>query len=148
MCYLEALKLNLLRNIIQEKFLTIDFRHPENKILNKMAQMLKKEIKSISKSLNLKIKTNQILELKSNKFDKNINNTIKSVIKKLGYSSREIVSGAGHDAVNINSIAPTSMIFIPCIDGISHNESEDVLKSDVSKGAEVLLHSMIKLADN
>ena len=131
-----------------EVFLTIDFRHPENKILNKMAQMLKKEIKSISKLLNLKIKTNQILELKSNKFDKNINNTIKSVIKKLGYSSREIVSGAGHDAVNINSIAPTSMIFIPCIDGISHNESEDVLKSDVSKGAEVLLHSMIKLADN
>ena len=137
------------RNVIPgEVFLTIDFRHPENKILNKMAQMLKKEIKSISKLLNLKIKTNQILELKSNKFDKNINNTIKSVIKKLGYSSREIVSGAGHDAVNINSIAPTSMIFIPCIDGISHNESEDVLKSDVSKGAEVLLHSMIKLADN
>ena len=113
-----------------------------------MDKLLKKEIKKVSQSHNLKIESNQILELKSNKFDKKINNTINNVVKKLGYSSREIVSGAGHDAVNINSVAPTSMIFIPCIDGISHNESENVLKKDVTKGAEVLLHSIINLADN
>ena len=137
------------RNVIPgEVFLTVDFRHPENKTLNQMHKILQKNLINISNELNLKITDKQILELKSNKFDKKINNTIKSVTNKLGYSSREIVSGAGHDAVNINSIAPTSMIFIPCIDGISHNESENVFKEDVKKGAEVLLHSIIKLADN
>jgi len=136
------------RNVIPgECFLTIDFRHPYDKTLKKMDKILKKEIKNISNETNLEINIKQILELKSNVFDKKINKTIKNVTNKLGYSSREIVSGAGHDAVNINSIAPTSMIFIPCIDGISHNECENVLKEDVTKGAEVLLHSIIKLAD-
>ena len=81
-------------------------------------------------------------------FNKSIKNTIKDVSKKLNYSAKEIISGAGHDAVNINTIAPTAMIFIPCIDGISHNEIENVYKEDVTKGAQVLLHSMIELADN
>ena len=81
-------------------------------------------------------------------FNKSIKNIIQDVTEKLNYSSKEIVSGAGHDAVNINAIAPTAMIFIPCIDGISHNEVENVYKEDVTKGAQVLLHSMIELADN
>ena len=136
------------RNVIPGQcFLTIDFRHPDDEILKKMNEILKKEIKNISNETNLIINIKQILELKSNIFDKKINKIIKNVTNKLGYSSREIVSGAGHDAVNINYIAPTSMIFIPCIDGISHNESENVLKDDVTRGAEVLLHSIIELAD-
>jgi len=81
-------------------------------------------------------------------FNKSIKNIIRDISKKLNYSAQEIISGAGHDAVNINSIAPTAMIFIPCIDGISHNEIENVYKEDVTKGAQVLLHSMIELADN
>jgi len=136
------------RNVIPgECFLTIDFRHPSDKTLNEMDKILKKEINRIKKEINLEISLQQILELKSNLFDININNTIKKITKKLGYTSKEIISGAGHDAININSIAPTSMIFIPCIDGISHNESENVLMTDVTKGAEVLLHSMVELAN-
>jgi len=137
------------RNVIPGKcFLTIDFRHPDNKILNAMDDKLRKAIKLIEKNNKVEIKIQQILELKSNIFNKSIKNTIKDVSKKLNYSIKEIISGAGHDAVNINTIAPTAMIFIPCIDGISHNEIENVYKEDVTKGAQVLLHSMIELADN
>ena len=137
------------RNVIPGKcFLTIDFRHPDNKILNAMDDKLRKSIKLIEKNNKVEIKIQQILELKSNMFNKSIKNTIKDVSKKLNYSIKEIISGAGHDAVNINTIAPTAMIFIPCIDGISHNEIENVYKEDVTKGAQVLLHSMIELADN
>ncbi|MBT3938122.1 MAG: M20 family metallo-hydrolase [Pelagibacterales bacterium] len=137
------------RNVIPGKcFLTIDFRHPENKILNEMDKKLRNTIKLIEKNNKVEIKIKQILELKSNVFNKSIKNIIQDVTKKLNYSSKEIVSGAGHDAVNINAIAPTAMIFIPCIDGISHNEVENVYKEDVTKGAQVLLHSMIELADN
>lgn len=137
------------RNVIPGKcFLTIDFRHPDNKILNAMDDKLRKAIKLIEKNNKVEIKIQQILELKSNMFNKSIKNTIKDVSKKLNYSIKEIISGAGHDAVNINTIAPTAMIFIPCIDGISHNEIENVYKEDVTKGAQVLLHSMIELADN
>ncbi|MBT4110166.1 MAG: hydantoinase/carbamoylase family amidase, partial [Pelagibacterales bacterium] len=137
------------RNVIPGKcFLTIDFRHPENKILNEMDKKLRNTIKLIEKNNKVEIKIKQILELKSNVFNKSIKNIIQDVTEKLNYSSKEIVSGAGHDAVNINAIAPTAMIFIPCIDGISHNEVENVYKEDVTKGAQVLLHSMIELADN
>ena len=137
------------RNVIPGNcFLTIDFRHPDDDKLKKMDEKLRKTIKLIEKDKKVKIEIKQILELKSNSFNKSIINTIKDVTHKLKFTNKEIISGAGHDAVNINSIAPTAMIFIPCIDGISHNEIEDIHKEDAIRGAEVLLHSLVELANN
>jgi beta-ureidopropionase / N-carbamoyl-L-amino-acid hydrolase len=137
------------RNVIPGNcFLTIDFRHPNDKILQEMDTKLRNGIKIIEKNKRVDIEIKQILELKSNSFNKSIVNTIKDISNKLKFSNKEIISGAGHDAVNISSIIPTAMIFIPCIDGISHNEIENIYKEDAAKGAEVLLHSMIELADN
>jgi N-carbamoyl-L-amino-acid hydrolase len=113
-----------------------------------MDEKLRNIIKNIEEKNKVEIKIKQILELKANVFNKSVKNVITKVTSKLNYSAKEIVSGAGHDAVNINTIAPTAMIFIPCIDGISHNEVENVHKEDVTKGAQVLLHSIIELADN
>ena len=137
------------RNVIPGNcFLTIDFRHPNDNDLKNMDQELRKSIKSIEKNKKVKIEIKQILELKSNSFNNSIVNTIKEVSNKLEFTNKEIISGAGHDAVNINTIAPTAMIFIPCIDGISHNEIEDIYKEDAVRGTEVLLHSIIELANN
>ena len=113
-----------------------------------MDEKLRIEIKNISKNYNLKINIKQILKLSAISFDKKIRKTIKSVSTNLNFSHKEIISGAGHDAVNINKIAPTGMIFIPCVDGISHNEIEKALEKDIFSGAQVLLHSMIALADD
>ena len=65
---------------------------------------------------------------------------------ELGYSSKPMVSGAGHDACYVSKIAPASMIFIPCVKGISHNEAERILPEWSEKGANVLLHSVLSAA--
>jgi N-carbamoyl-L-amino-acid hydrolase len=67
--------------------------------------------------------------------------------KACDYSMREIVSGAGHDACYLANVAPTSMIFIPCIDGISHNEVEDAKPEWVTAGCDVLLHAVLEKAE-
>jgi N-carbamoyl-L-amino-acid hydrolase len=63
-----------------------------------------------------------------------------------GFSHRDIVSGAGHDAVYMAKVAPAAMIFVPCIGGISHNEVEDAKPADIEAGANVLLHAMLQEA--
>ena len=66
--------------------------------------------------------------------------------KKLGYSHMPAVSGAGHDAVYMAKLAPSGMIFIPCKDGISHNEIEDAKPEHITAGCNVLLHAMLERA--
>ena len=66
--------------------------------------------------------------------------------EKLGYSHMGIVSGAGHDACWIAKVAPATMIMCPCVDGLSHNEAEDISKEWAAAGADVLLHAVIDTA--
>ena len=66
----------------------------------------------------------------------------------LGYSAMEAVSGAGHDAVYMARLAPAGMIFVPCKDGISHNEIEDANKADIGAGAQILLQAMVEKANS
>ena len=64
----------------------------------------------------------------------------------LGYSHRRITSGAGHDSCNLAAMMPAAMIFVPCKDGVSHNELEDATQADCAAGANVLLHTVLALA--
>ena len=67
--------------------------------------------------------------------------------EELGYSHMDIVSGAGHDACWINDVAPTAMIMCPCVDGLSHNEAEEISKEWSTAGAEVLFHAVLEAAE-
>ena len=71
---------------------------------------------------------------------------VEHAAKSLGYSHRRITSGAGHDACNLNTVMPTAMVFVPCKDGISHNELEDATQGDCAAGANVLMHTVLALA--
>ena len=71
---------------------------------------------------------------------------VRSATSEIGYRSRAIVSGAGHDAMNIARVVPTAMIFVPCKDGISHSELESASPSDLAAGANVLLHTLLSKA--
>ena len=77
-------------------------------------------------------------------FDPDCVDAVRSATAELGYSSREMVSGAGHDALYVAKVAPTSMIFVPCKDGVSHNEAEDAKPDDLEAGCNVLLHAMLR----
>ena len=80
------------------------------------------------------------------KFDGDCINAVRNAADSLGYSNMEMVSGAGHDSVNVSKVAPTSMIFIPCEGGLSHNEAENASKEDLEAGCNVLLHTMLETA--
>ena len=71
---------------------------------------------------------------------------VKDGARAAGYSSLDIVSGAGHDAVYVARVAPTAMIFVPCKDGVSHNEIEDAKPEHLAAGCNVLLHAMLSRA--
>ena len=80
-------------------------------------------------------------------FDADCINAVRTAVATTGYDSMEIVSGAGHDACNVAAVVPTSMIFIPCKDGLSHNEAESAEPADVEAGGNVLLHAILDRAD-
>jgi N-carbamoyl-L-amino-acid hydrolase len=68
-------------------------------------------------------------------------------LKGLGYSHMDIVSGAGHDACWINDVAPTAMVMCPCVDGLSHNEAEEISPEWATAGADVLFHAVVETAE-
>ncbi|MBV9758349.1 MAG: M20/M25/M40 family metallo-hydrolase, partial [Alphaproteobacteria bacterium] len=69
---------------------------------------------------------------------------VRDAAAALGYPSREIVSGPGHDSAYVARVAPTSMIFVPCEKGISHNELERIEPEQAAAGANVLLHAVLR----
>src|SRR3546814_7146278 len=79
-------------------------------------------------------------------FDQGCVETIRGAAERLGYSHRDIVSGAGHDACWINRVAPTAMIMCPCVDGLSHNEAEAISPEWAKAGADVLFHAVVETA--
>src|SRR5699024_12864978 len=87
-------------------------------------------------------------KVKSTSFNSNIVNRIEYISENLGYPFKRMTSGAGHDAKYISRVAPTGMIFIPSVGGRSHIESELTLDRDIEKGAHVLLHSELDLANS
>ena len=80
-------------------------------------------------------------------FDPDCVAAVRRAAKHLGLSHRDIVSGAGHDACYLARVAPTSMIFTPCVDGVSHNESEDIKQEWATAGANVLMHAVLEKAE-
>lgn len=135
------------RNVISDKaWFSVEFRHPSEKGLQRMDQQLSEKVHQIAEKLNLTYSIRPILSFPPLPFDKNCIEVVRRVAQNLNYPHRTMVSGAGHDSCNISKIAPTSMIFIPCIKGISHNEKEEIKPEWMSAGANVLLNAVKHLS--
>jgi N-carbamoyl-L-amino-acid hydrolase len=80
-------------------------------------------------------------------FDAGLVKSVRAAAERLGYSHMDIVSGAGHDACWINRVAPTVMIMCPCVDGLSHNEAEEISPEWAAAGTDVLLHTVLETAE-
>lgn len=124
----------------------VDLRHPEATVLDEMHTTLQQIVSSecTAKQLNGQVKP--IWYSPPVAFDSECIMAVREAAKRVGVSAMEIVSGAGHDAVYLARVAPTSMIFIPCKDGLSHNELEHASKEHVIAGANVLLHAVLAQA--
>ena len=135
------------RNVIPgEVFLTIDFRHPDDQQLAAMNDDLRTLAKEAATSNTLKLNVNEIWSCPATVFDANCVGAVRKGAEIGGYAHMDIVSGAGHDAVYMAKVAPTGMIFVPCEDGISHNEIENATPEDIAAGCQVLLHAILDQA--
>ncbi len=126
--------------------MTIDIRHPNDAVLSKMDEAVRKGVKEIAEQSQLTFDLEQIFYYAPVYFDETCVAAVDAAAKSHGYTSRQIVTGAGHDACFVAHVAPTSMVFIPCIDGISHNEVEDIEPAWSTAGANVMLHAMLAKA--
>ena len=135
------------RNVIAGNSLfTVDIRSPDINKLVKMENELKQMTTDICKKYKIEFEMTQIGGFDPVAFDKECLNNIRNSAKKFGYSYKNIVSGAGHDACWINTVAPSAMIMCPCVDGLSHNEAEEIKPEWASSSTNVMLHAAIASA--
>lgn len=135
------------RNIIPGKaVLTADFRHPQKAALSAMKNELITRAKAVANEGGLQISFRETGQYDPVEFDSDCVNAVRAAAARLGYSCRDLVSGAGHDACWISRIAPAAMVMCPCIGGLSHNEAEDISPEWAEAGANVLFHTVIETA--
>ncbi|WP_119838380.1 Zn-dependent hydrolase [Pseudooceanicola algae] len=135
------------RNVIPGKAVfTIDFRSPEQEKLDAMRARLEAEAPKIAEELGLGIAIEPVGHFDPVTFDETCVGALRDAAERLGYSHRDIVSGAGHDACWMNKVTPTAMVMCPCVDGLSHNEAEEITKDWAKAGADVLLHAVVETA--
>jgi N-carbamoyl-L-amino-acid hydrolase len=133
------------RNVIPgEVFFTVDFRHPDDSALDVMESKFRAALAAILDPLKLVYEEKRIWDSPAVKFAPELIDCVRHGAAKSGYAMRDMVSGAGHDAAYIARVAPTTMIFVPCAGGISHNESESTSQDDCAAGAQVLLEAVLE----
>ena len=136
------------RNIIPGKVVfTVDFRHPNKEVIQDMEDRMRKGAADIAEKIGLTMDIEKVGNFDPVEFDKDCVEKVRDAAKTLGYSHINIVSGAGHDACWINRVAPTAMIMCPCVDGLSHNEAEEITKEWSTAGADVLFHAVVNTAE-
>ncbi len=135
------------RNVIPGKTVfTVDIRSPDEKTLNTMRARIEAGIATICDAMDLSFSVEPVGHFAPVAFDKDCVKAIRDAAERLGYSHRDIVSGAGHDACWINQVAPTAMVMCPCVDGLSHNEAEEITRDWARAGADVLFHAVVETA--
>jgi len=136
------------RNTIPGRvFFAVDFRHPEDATLTAMDMELRAACGEVAGAIGLECEVKEFWYFPPTPFDKVCVESVRNATQTLGYPHMDIISGAGHDAVYMARVAPTAMIFVPCVGGISHNEIEDAKPDDLAMGCAVLLNAVLERAN-
>lgn len=135
------------RNVIPgEVRFSVDLRHAEDGSLEQMEDEMRRRFEALAKDGNVSATVERVANYPACNFDGGCVSAVRNAAHKLGLSHMDIVSGAGHDAIYMARIAPTSMIFVPCEGGISHNETENAKPEDLAAGCNVLLDVILEKA--
>ena len=136
------------RNVIPGKVVfTVDFRSPDLATITDMENTFREGASQIAGSMGLGVTFEKVGGFDPVTFDEGCVTAVRNAAERLGYSHRNIISGAGHDACWINRTTPTAMVMCPCVDGLSHNEAEDISVEWATAGADVLLHAVVETAE-
>jgi beta-ureidopropionase / N-carbamoyl-L-amino-acid hydrolase len=125
--------------------MTVDLRHHEDAVLEAMEADLKAAVERAASEEKVTISLSNLHDLPAIKFHPECIAAVRGAARALGYAERDIISGAGHDAVHLSRITPSAMIFVPCKDGLSHNEAESATREDCAAGAQVLLEAALTI---
>jgi beta-ureidopropionase / N-carbamoyl-L-amino-acid hydrolase len=135
------------RNVIPGRVMfTVDLRAPTNALLQASVEAFRETATRIAAERQLQLAIEETVYFPPTPFDEGCRSAVRTAAQRLGLSHRDIVSGAGHDAIYLASVCPTGMIFVPCKDGISHNEIEDADPAHLEAGCNVLLQAMLEHA--
>ncbi len=134
------------RNVVPSRVIcSVEFRHPQTEALVAMDTALRQAADNLA-ARGVTANVERIFDYAPIAFDAACLSRSEQAAREWGYSTKRMVSGAGHDTCYISKVAPASMIFIPCVKGISHNEAENIHESWAEKGANVLLTSLLLAA--
>jgi N-carbamoyl-L-amino-acid hydrolase len=137
---------NLINVIPAKAVMTLDVRNTDEEILTRAEKEIAEFLESLAQQEGVLITRRVLARYEPVVFHHDIISTVDRVTTALGYTHMQLPSGAGHDAQMFARICPAGMIFVPSINGISHNPAEDTASSDLEAGANVLLHTMLELA--
>lgn len=124
----------------------VDIRHADSLVIDKAENRVRDFCHQIARVAGMTVQIEKKLEVRPVLFNSEAVSLVRSTTQQLGYTSRDIISGAGHDAMNIAQVVPTTMIFVPSKDGISHNEQEYSSAAELAAGATVLCHALLRKA--
>ena len=135
------------RNVIPgEVWFPVDIRHPEEAVIEEIDRRLRLEVEEACNRDALPHKVDQLWHFPPVAFDEGCIAAVRQAAQEGGYGWREMISGPGHDSFYTARHVPTSMIFIPCKDGLSHNEAEWAEPAHLEAGANVLLRAVLEMA--
>ncbi|CAM5769885.1 Zn-dependent hydrolase [Labrys miyagiensis] len=133
------------RNVVPgEVFFTVDLRHPDEEALDVMEREFRAALEAALPPMKLAYEEKRIWNSPAVRFAPELIECVEHGAEKAGFAKRKMVSGAGHDAAYIARVAPTTMIFVPCEGGLSHNEAESTSFDECAAGAQVLLNAVIE----
>jgi N-carbamoyl-L-amino-acid hydrolase len=126
---------------------TVDLRNTDDEVLGRAEQELAEEVDRLAAAEGVEVVVRSLARYGPVEFDLATVDLVEATARDLGYSTRRLPSGAGHDAQMLARICPTAMIFTPSVRGLSHNIAEHTHPHDVAAGANVLLHTLLALAE-
>jgi beta-ureidopropionase / N-carbamoyl-L-amino-acid hydrolase len=136
------------RNVVPgEVRFSVEFRHPSDAEVDRLDAEFPREAAAIAHDSGVTLELTTLFKIPAQPFDPACVDLVRQSAAKLGYSAREIVSGAGHDAVYVARHVPTAMIFTPCKDGLSHNEAESIQPEEAEAGCQVLFEAVLARAN-
>ncbi|MBV8911910.1 MAG: Zn-dependent hydrolase [Acetobacteraceae bacterium] len=136
------------RNVVPgEVRFSVEFRHPDPAEVDRIAAEFVPHAQALARECGVELNLTELFRIPAQPFDPACVDLVRQAASRLGYSAREIVSGAGHDAVYVAQHVPTAMIFTPCKDGLSHNETESIEPEQAEAGAQVLFEAVLARAN-
>lgn len=124
---------------------TIDFRHPSLTTIGVMEQTIRMAIQQAAADTGCSATISQIFDMPPASFPDELLAVLDQAAQERDFATKRMLSGAFHDALFMNRVAPSAMIFVPCRDGLSHNEAEYVEQEHSIAGGNMLLASLLQL---